>query len=207
MTSDQELFWRGDFVNEYIARNQGGDRIASNTSFFSRIFKSTKRIESLLEMGPNIGMNLHAIKRLLPKCNVSVVEINPSAVDVLRKNFDDIEIYQQSILEFNRDQQWDFVFTKGVLIHINPQQLTDVYQVLDRCCRKYLCMAEYYSPIPQAIPYHGYQDRLFKRDFAGEFLDTYPDYQLLDYGFSYHRDTHFPQDDINWFLMEKCGEG
>ena len=30
-----------------------------------------------------------------------------------------------------------------------------------------------------------------------------PEMQLLDYGFAYHRDPNFPQDDITWFLMEK----
>ena len=27
--------------------------------------------------------------------------------------------------------------------------------------------------------------------------------QLIDYGFQYHGDHNFPQDDITWFLMEK----
>ena len=27
--------------------------------------------------------------------------------------------------------------------------------------------------------------------------------QLVDYGFAYHRDKSFPQDDISWFLLEK----
>jgi len=29
------------------------------------------------------------------------------------------------------------------------------------------------------------------------------DLELVDYGFVYHRDPVFPQDDINWFLMKK----
>jgi hypothetical protein len=44
---------------------------------------------------------------------------------------------------------------------------------------------------------------MFKRDFAGEMLDKFQDLRLLDYGFVYHRDTQFPQDDVNWFLLEK----
>jgi spore coat polysaccharide biosynthesis protein SpsF len=27
--------------------------------------------------------------------------------------------------------------------------------------------------------------------------------KLADYGFVYRRDIRFPQDDINWFLLEK----
>ena len=48
-----------------------------------------------------------------------------------------------------------------------------------------------------------YEEKLFKRDFAGEVLDRFDDLRLFDYGFCYHRDLHFPQDDVTWFLLEK----
>jgi spore coat polysaccharide biosynthesis protein SpsF len=38
---------------------------------------------------------------------------------------------------------------------------------------------------------------------AGEMMERYPDLALVDYGFLYHKDPVFPQDDITWFLMEK----
>ena len=78
-----------------------------------------------------------------------------------------------------------------------------MYEKLITCCGRYLIVAEYYNPSPVAIPYRGHTDRLFKRDFAGEILEKYPEMQLIDYGFSYRRDPSFPQDDITWFLMEK----
>ena len=53
------------------------------------------------------------------------------------------------------------------------------------------------------IPYHGESDRLFKRDFAGELMKKYKDLKLVDYGFVYHNDSNFPQDDVTWFLLEK----
>jgi spore coat polysaccharide biosynthesis protein SpsF len=55
-----------------------------------------------------------------------------------------------------------------------------------------------------ALPYRGHDERLFKRDFAGEILDRFPDLRLVDYGFRYRRDPNFPQDDVTWFLMEKA---
>jgi hypothetical protein len=64
-------------------------------------------------------------------------------------------------------------------------------------------ICEYYNPTPVTVVYRGHRDRLFKRDFAGEMLDKYADLALLDYGFTYHRDANFPQDDANWFLLEK----
>ena len=48
---------------------------------------------------------------------------------------------------------------------------------------RYLLVAEYYNPIPVAIPYRGHNERLFKRDFAGEIMEYYSEMQLLDYGF------------------------
>jgi pseudaminic acid biosynthesis-associated methylase len=92
---------------------------------------------------------------------------------------------------------------KGVLIHINPNELNSVYEKLVASCEKYLLVAEYYNPSPVAIPYRGHSDRLFKREFAGEIMSNHPEMQLIDYGFSYRNDPNFPQDDITWFLMEK----
>lgn len=64
-------------------------------------------------------------------------------------------------------------------------------------------LSEYYNPVPVEVNYRGFSDRLFKRDFAGEFMDRFPDVHLLVYGFQYHRDKNFPMDDVTWFLMEK----
>ena len=114
-------------------------------------------------------------------------------------------MYQTSILEFQPQSTWDLVLIKGVLIHINPDELSQVYDKLVAVSNRYLLVAEYYNPAPVAIPYRGHTDRLFKRDFAGEIMDRYPQMKLLDYGFAYRRDPDFPQDDITWFLMEKCG--
>ncbi|NQU32085.1 MAG: pseudaminic acid biosynthesis-associated methylase [Bacteroidetes bacterium] len=42
-----------------------------------------------------------------------------------------------------------------------------------------------------------------KRDFCGEMMDKFNNLKIVDYGFVYHRDTNFPNDDITWFLLEK----
>lgn len=81
--------------------------------------------------------------------------------------------------------------------------LQKVYDKLYACANKYMLIAEYYNPKPVSNNYRGYENKLFKRDFAGELIDKYPDLRLRDYGFVYHRDQVFPQDDISWFLLEK----
>ncbi|MBU1076082.1 MAG: pseudaminic acid biosynthesis-associated methylase, partial [Spirochaetes bacterium] len=119
----------------------------------------------------------------------------------------EIKVYHQSILDFKVDQKRDLVFTKGVLIHINPEMLNKVYELLYKSSNRYICIAEYYNPTPVSLEYRGEKERLFKRDFAGEIMDKYKSLRLIDYGFAYHRDNNFKQDDITWFLMEKREEG
>lgn len=201
--TEQESFWAGNFGTEYIERNQGDALLASNLDFFSKALRSTRGVKSCIEFGANIGMNLKALKLLHPSQEQHAIEINADAANELASVIPQAHIYQNSILDFSPHKTWDLTLIKGVLIHINPNQLNQVYDKLVASCGKYLLVAEYYNPSPVAIPYRGHIDRLFKRDFAGEILDCHPQMKLIDYGFSYRRDPTFPQDDITWFLMEK----
>lgn len=200
--TEQEKFWSQEFGDEYTHRNQGKNSIASNLALFSNIFARIQEVNSLIEFGANIGLNIDAIKLLLPEVKISAIEINNVAVEKL-KNRGGVEIYHQSILDFNPIRVWDFVLIKGVLIHINPDYLEQVYDRLYKSSSRYICLVEYYNPTPVEVAYRGHQGKLFKRDFAGEMLDLFKDLQLVDYGFLYHRDNHFPQDDATWFLLEK----
>lgn len=201
--TEQEAFWAGEFGNAYIDRNQGDALLASNLDFFSKALRSARGIQTGIEFGANIGMNLKAMKLLLPSIYLSAIEINTTAAAQLAKVIDAKNIYNTSILDFEPRQTYDLTLIKGVLIHINPNELLHVYDKLVACCGRYLMVAEYYNPAPVSIPYRGHSDRLFKRDFAGEIMDRHPHFHLIDYGFVYRRDPNFPQDDVTWFLMEK----
>lgn len=200
--TEQENFWSGEFGDEYLERNQSEASIASNTALFSTIFSSTHSVSSVIEFGANIGLNLEAIKRLLPAVKISAIEINEKAVSKL-KEIKGTKVYHSSILDYSPDGKRDLVLIKGVLIHINPDELRNVYELLYKTSRKYICIAEYYNPSPVEVRYRGQEGKLFKRDFAGEMMDYFSDLKLIDYGFVYHRDCNFPQDDLTWFLLEK----
>lgn len=204
--TEQENFWSGEFGDKYIERNDGKKILASNIALFSQILENTTKVRSVIEFGANIGLNLKAIKQLIPNVECSAVEINHKAAEILKAEqdfLDDSCVFEESILNFEAKCKYDFVLIKGVLIHINPNELESVYQKLYETSEKYICIAEYYNPSPVSINYRGNEDRLFKRDFAGEFMDRYPDVSLVDYGFKWHRDNNFAQDDITWFLLRK----
>jgi pseudaminic acid biosynthesis-associated methylase len=199
----QEEFWAGEFGNEYTLRNQGESLIASNVHFFGRALRQASSISSCIEFGANIGLNLQALCRVYPGCELHAVEINRQAAAVLAKQFGSDRIHNLSLLEFESPQQWELVLVKGLLIHIAPVCLAEAYDKIFQASSRYILISEYYNPIPVSLPYRGFEQRLFKRDFAGELLDRFPQLKLIDYGFVYHRDPVAPQDDLTWFLFEK----
>lgn len=200
--TEQEDFWRGDFGDAYVERSQGADLVAARTALWSSILKSCGPIESVTEFGANIGLNLRALRTLLPQANLSGVEINASAAAQLRE-LEDVEVLEGSLLDTAPAAPADLAFTCTVLIHINPERLADAYAQLARAAGRYAVICEYYNPAPVEVSYRGHSERLFKRDFAGEFMDAHPEFCLRDYGFVYHRDPNFPADDFTWFLMER----
>ncbi|MDY3297817.1 MAG: pseudaminic acid biosynthesis-associated methylase [Selenomonas sp.] len=159
-------------------------------------------MRSALELGPNIGLNLIALQRLVPGLKATAVEINAKAAEECAK-IPDVTVVQDAFLNYKSEETFDLTFTFGVLIIQHPDTLPQMYDLLYKHSNRYILMSEYYNPTPTHVNYRGTQDKMFKRDFAGEFMDRFPDVQLVDYGFFYHRDSIFPADDFNWFLMEK----
>lgn len=204
--TEQENFWiQNEWADSYMER-KSFDKIdmVPYENFFSRIIeKNCKNLNSIIEFGANIGLNLVALNNLFPKIEYSAIELNKKACEKLEKLSFIKNIYNQSILELNIDKRRDLVLIKTVLIHINPNYLNVVYKNLYNTSNKYILIAEYYNPTPIEVHYRGHTDKLFKRDFAGEMLDMYDDLKLVDYGFAYSRDKYFAQDDVTWFLLEK----
>jgi spore coat polysaccharide biosynthesis protein SpsF len=201
--TEQEKFWAGEFGDQYIGRNNSPAYLASNLHFFSQALKGVGQPESLIEFGANVGMNLRAIQLLFPGIKLFGIEINSKAADELAGWLGPENVFKGSALEYEAGHTYDVVLIKGVLIHLNPEVLPQVYDKLYAAGKKYFLICEYYNPSPVTVNYRGHNDRLFKRDFAGEMLERFPDLRLVDYGFVYKRDPAFPQDDITWFLLSR----
>ena len=201
--TEQEEFWAGDFGTHYAHRNRGDQIIASNNALFSTILSKTSGVKTAIEFGPNIGLNLVALKALRPDIQLKAVEINKDAIEKMKILIEGVDVINSSVLDYVVDDVYDFVLSRGLLIHIDPDKLKEVYEKMYASCKKYICIIEYYNPYPIVVNYHGHENKLFKRDFAGEMMELYHDLELIDYGFVYHKDANFPQDDINWFLLEK----
>jgi len=202
-TTEQENFWAGDFGNDYINRNNhDGEYDSTNLALFSKILNCTNNINSIIELGANVGLNLKAINKLRPEAKLTGVEINKNAVKQL-SNIPNTHAINESLLEFQTTERYNLSLIKGVLIHINPDQLETAYDALYNLSNDYICVIEYYNPSPIEIGYRGHERKLFKRDFAGELMDKFPDLSLIDYGFLYSKDNNYKYDDSTWFLLKK----
>ena len=148
----QEQFWAGEFGEGYVARNQGDPLFAANLNYFVQSARMAGKITSAVEFGANIGLNLLALQTLYPGISLRAIEINSHAAKALAEVVKEEDIFFGPILDYNSDETFDLSFTKGVLIHINPEQLPGVYQRLYDYSSRYILIGEYYNPIRYHIP-------------------------------------------------------
>lgn len=196
--TEQEQFWAGDFGSNYTERNQGADILAARIAMFSRILERAPGVNSVIELGANTGINLQAIHLLRPHAKLWGVEVNEAAALQIPVG----RVIIGSFLDYDPVERCDLAFTRGVLIHVAPEDLPRAYHVLYEASRRYIMIAEYFRPEPTMIPYRGHDNKLWAQDFAGEMLDRFTDLHLIDCAFVYRR-GEFGQDNIVWFLMEK----
>jgi pseudaminic acid biosynthesis-associated methylase len=201
--TEHEAFWRGAFGDQYTERNADERLVRANLALFARVLSRAPSVDSIVELGCNRGANLKALNALDPTFKLSAYEINATAAKIAG-DLGIADVQCASILELDPAslKPSDLAFTKGVLIHIGPEDLARAYAALHGLARRYVMVCEYYNPTPMMVPYRGASERLYKRDFAGDLMERF-DLTLVDYGFVYHRDSHFPQDDLTWFLLEK----
>lgn len=198
MTStEQEKFWEGKFGDDYVDRNSSHNTI----NHYSKILVNNRiNIDSAIELGANIGINLDSLKCIFPRCKTFGIEINKKAFAILNKKHPS---YHGSVYNFSTNEKYNLAFSNCVLIHQNPEKLNEFYSILYTLSNQYILINEYFSPSPVEINYRNNRDKLFKRDFAKELWEKYPNLNLIDYGFFWSKDTHTWGDDANWFLFKK----
>jgi pseudaminic acid biosynthesis-associated methylase len=200
----QEAFWAGEFGDAYNRRNHSARGVAQNIAFLARALRSVRNIKSCIEFGAGTGMTLQALKALFPDQDQHAIEINHAAAEQLAAVIPRQNIHVGPIRGYEATRTFDLVLTKGVLISVHPSDLPATYKALHAATGRYLLISEYYNPVPVEIPYRGNSGVLWKRDFAGDLLDAFPDLSLVDYGFVYRRDARpHPQDDATWFLLRR----
>ncbi len=210
MTSPKETpqaqFWRGGFGTDYIGRNAvSADQLRCRVALWSEIWGHLAGDPplSIIEVGSNIGNNLRALQALTA-AEMYALEPNEDARRIL---IDEGVVAVDKAMDGLAtaiplpDGAVDLAFTSGVLIHIHPDELAVSMREIHRVARRYIVCIEYFSDKPEMIPYRGHDDRLFKRDFGGMYLDLFPDLRTISCGFAWKRLTGL--DNLTWWVFEK----
>jgi pseudaminic acid biosynthesis-associated methylase len=205
-TASQAKFWRGEFGDSYTDRNvASSEQLRARCAMWCNILSHTLAAppRSILEIGSNIGLNLRAL-RALTDARLLAIEPNENARHRLVEEgvvaASDVRDGLASSIDWP-DGTADLVFTSGVLIHIHPDNLQASLREIHRCATRWIVSIEYFSDKPEMIPYRGHSHQLFKRDFGGYWLDTFPDLRVTAYGFVWKRVTGL--DNLTWWLLEK----
>jgi pseudaminic acid biosynthesis-associated methylase len=196
MKTEQEKFWSSNWGNKYSDRNSK----SNYKLFFKKVLSKTKKVNSVYEIGTNVGLNLDSLKKIKSKIKTYGVELNTYAFKkCLKKGH---QVSNESIFNLKIKKKFDLVFTCGVLIHINPNRLNLTYSKIFNLSKKYILIAEYFNPTPVKVIYRNNKNKLFKRDFAKEIMNKY-NLKLIDYGFLWKEDKRYTADNFTWFLFKK----
>ena len=132
----QEELWVGSFGDDYVDRNDSGALLAPKLVLLTRILARTHGVRSILEFGANIGLNLIAVKSVLPGAELKAVEINEKAFRKLRR-IQGVDAQLGSILSYGGDAV-AILHSERSLIHISPDEIQRAYETLYRAARRYV---------------------------------------------------------------------
>lgn len=208
--TSQENVWRNYHGFRYVVHHMAENWQSTRTPFWEMLLQFVPDCRSILEMGCNIGANLKAINKLNPEIQISGIEINQHAVDVLRQS-NVGEIHCGSILEADLGNTFDLVFTRGVLIHINPAELPRVLHNMAKHSQKYVLIYEHYSPT--LVQPKGYARRVkggeagegyqFWQDYSGAFSALYPDWTVVQHGIDLRPGRAPKSGSMHWTLFRR----
>lgn len=198
--------WTGAFGDAYIDRNPPEPALLQpRVKMWSRMLDSLvgRPPQSILEVGANIGLNLRALRQVSP---ATLFAVEPNAKALGRLVEDGVVPQDRAFQAMGgalplADGAVEMAFTSGVLIHIAPDDLPATMGEMHRVSSRYIACVEYFSDQPREIRYRGEEGLLFTRDFGGLWMDSFPDLQLVDYGFFWRRATGL--DNLTWWVFEK----
>jgi pseudaminic acid biosynthesis-associated methylase len=202
--SQQEKFWATTYANDYIKKNSEFDHKLGSEAWEYMLQKIQGKVKNYLECGCNVGRNITQLQLAFPEAKPSIIEISRAAFNFVTAHHEFTNAYNGSILNSNFEKEsFDLVFTMGVLIHINPDQLLEHMAKMYGYSKKYILIGEYFNRTPMSIEYQGEKEKLFKRDFGKLFIENF-DVKLVDYGFLWgHIYDKAGFDDVTWWLFEK----
>lgn len=135
--------------------------------------------KKILEVGCNVGNQLRLLQKMGYE-NLYGIELQPYAVQRAKDLTKGINIIQGEADDIPfKDEYFDLVFTSGVLIHIAPENLTNIMKEIVRCSKKYIWGFEYYSETFIELNYRENSNAMWKCDYAKEYIKNNSELKIV----------------------------
>ena len=186
--------YNSDLWNKYTQENEETHQeLLSNFIFNASITLSTKRI---LEAGCNIGNNLTSFDS---NFDVNGLDMNEKALQIAKERLPQAKFEQGSLTSIPfEDNSFDLVFTRGVLIHIHPDQMHDAMKELFRVSKKWIMNLEYFGEDNKMIKWSRGDDLLWYRDMEQRWKEF--DVEIVS---STHMSKHIDVGNTHLTLVKK----
>jgi SAM-dependent methyltransferase len=154
------LKYNSDLWNEYTKDND--ESYQESLSNFIANASLVLGAEKILEAGCNIGNNLRSFNS---KLKVYGLDMNEKALQVAKNKLPNFEFKQGSLTDIPfEDNHFDLVFTRGVLIHIHPDDMQNATKELFRVSNKWIFNLEYLGEDNKMIKWSRGDDLLWYRN-------------------------------------------
>lgn len=198
--SDTTEFWKGDFGNQYTARNRVDWR--ARIPFWDRLV-AKYGFRSVYEVGTNSAWNLSAITHSIHGYNVKCYGCDVNRFAVAQAKAAGFDVKHGTVDTFNDSEcvgMQELAFTSGVLIHISPDEIKKMMQaVIDASC-DYVLAIEYESDQEEEVEYRGHAGKLWRRPYGKMYQDM--GLELIETGKMDDKDGFDPNGVTYWMLRK-----
>jgi SAM-dependent methyltransferase len=156
------LKYNTDIWNEYTQENESSfQKSLSNFIYDTSLVLGAKKV---LEAGCNVGNNLRSFPS---DSNVFGLDMNEKALIKAKSQLPNFNFKQGTLTKIPfEDNYFDLVFTRGVLIHIHPDEMNDVMKEILRVSKKWIFNLEYFGEDNKMIKWKRGDELLWYRDMT-----------------------------------------
>jgi len=164
MITPQIEIWKSDFGKEWVERNLPNIDISARARTFRKILKGLN-IFSVLEIGCSAGQNLDAL------ADIAYARYGLDPMEcIVGRDEGGLQTRVGDIFEIPaKEPCFDLLLTCGTMMHVAPHDMLKAVTEMRRASKGYILTIEYYAEKDEAIPWRGYDNLLFKRNYADYF--------------------------------------
>lgn len=211
----QEEFWMGPYGTKWAQNlrtmnsayeHWEADSGVKLKDLLQEFFWDVPKDSWILECGCGPGWVLKTLQDL-NFTDLIGCDINITAIDMAKQIHKGIKFYNQSIEDYLKYiGNFDLILTSAFLIHIHPDNLEKIMQLIYRRTDKYIFGRELSSEKPLDCPIDNvnkreWKDQYWTRRFKDKWLELYPDLKVVKYKLIPMMSKDYIQTEV--YLLEK----